>query len=91
MVDVSDIFYVCLLGEGKGESEALGGRGWGVGFLENPRRGGLQEGQRGREAVCGELGNWGGGGGLTFFLSGPKCPPNKTWPVFTKGRFRPYY
>ena len=48
-----------------------GGRGVrGVGrgiFIENPRRGGgvLQEGEgpRGREGVCGELGNLKGGGG----------------------------
>ena len=62
-------------------SEALGGRGGGPIFIENPRRGGgLQEGEgpRGREGVCGELGNLEGGGGgkFFFFFSGPKCPPS---------------
>ena len=46
-------------------------------FIENPRRGGVPgEGPRGREGVCSELGNLGGGGGLNFFFSGPKCPPS---------------
>ena len=30
---------------------------------------------RGREGVCGELGNFGGGRAKIFF-SGPKCPPS---------------
>ena len=38
LVDVSDFFFF-LLGEGKGESEALG-RGRGSVFIENARRGG---------------------------------------------------
>ena len=39
--------------------------------------GGLEEGEgpRGREGVCGELGNY--GGGAKYFLSGPKCPPRR--------------
>ena len=49
-------------GRGKAESEAPGGRG--IHFLLKipGRGGGFQEGPRGREGVCGELGNWGGGG-----------------------------
>ena len=42
-MDVLDIFYFFLLGEGKGESEALGGgeRWGGIGFfIESPRGGG---------------------------------------------------
>ena len=60
-------------GRRKGEFEAPG-RG-GSAFIENPRGGGLpgREGPRGRESVCGELGNFGGGGPNIFF-SGPKCP-----------------
>ena len=65
LVDVSDIFYFLCSGRGKGESEAPGGEGGGV-FIENPRRGGLQDG-RGREGVCGELGNFGGRGSKYFF------------------------
>ena len=60
-----------------GESEVPGGGG--VRFLiENPRGEGCQEGEgpRGREGVCGELGEFlGGGGGPKYFLSGPKLPP----------------
>ena len=49
--------------EGEGESEALGG-GRGVRFLlKIPQGGGVSRRGRGREGVCGELGNfWGGGG-----------------------------
>ena len=65
LVDVSDIFYFFFCsGRGKGQSEAAG-RGRGRFFVENPRGGGLQEGEgpKGREGVCGELGILGGGGG----------------------------
>ena len=59
-------FFFCW-GRGKGESEALGGGG---DVIENPRVGGLQEGEepRGQEGVCGELGNffWGGGLNISF-------------------------
>ena len=76
-------FRICfsffLLREGKGESKASG-RGGGSIFIEKSRKGAgvLQEGEglRGREGVCGELGNLGGGGANIFF-SGPKCPPRK--------------
>ena len=37
-----------------------------------------QEGLRGPEGVCGELGNFVGGGGESF-ISGPKCPPRTDW------------
>ena len=72
------IFFSARGSRGKGESEASGGGGGGK-FIENPRKGGggvLQEGEglRGREGVCGELGNFGGGG--ANFFSGPKCPPS---------------
>ena len=82
-MDVSDISYFFLLGEGEGGARGTGG-GRGIGFfVENPRKGGgvLQEGEglRGREGVCSELGNWGGGGLNIFF--GPKCPPSQ-------GKFR---
>ena len=82
LVDISDIFF--LLGEGKGESEASGGGGGSI-FIENPKeRGGglLQEGERlrGREGVCGQLGNFFGGGGATYFFGGSTCPPSLQLP-----------
>ena len=76
-MDVSEIFYFFLLGEGQGEFEALGGGGGGDRFLiENPRRGGgfPGGGPRGREGVCGELGNF--GGGAKYCFSWPKRPPS---------------
>ena len=63
-MDVSDTFFYCL-GRGGGGHRFL---------IENPRRGVLQggspgrEGLRGREGVCGELGDL--GGGEIFFLLG---------------------
>ena len=77
LANVSDIFYFFLLGErGKGESEAAGEGGVDI-LVKIPEGGGSPEGRRGREGVCGELGIWGGGGGgLNFFFSGPKCPPS---------------
>ena len=63
LADVSDIF-IFLLGEKK-EGGVRGRREGGRFLIENPRRGGLQEGEgpRGREGVCGELGIFLGGGG----------------------------
>ena len=75
-MDVSDFFIFSARG-GRGEFEAPG-RGGGDRFLiENAKRGGFPggEGPRGREGVCGELGNFLGGGGLNIF-SGPKCLPS---------------
>ena len=56
-------------------------RRWGIGFLlKSPGKGGGgapgREVPRGREGVCSELGNL-GGGGAKYFLWGPKCPPSK--------------
>ena len=70
-MDVSDIFYFFLLGEGKGESEAPGGGEGGRYFIENPRGGspggwGQGGGRAGR--VFAE--NLGGGGGANFFFRG---------------------
>ena len=62
-MDVSDIFYFFCSGRGKGESEATGGGG--VDFLLKVPQGGGSPGgggPRGREGVCGKLGNSGGGG-----------------------------
>ena len=56
-----------LSGRGKGESEVPGGEGFHF-LLKIPGgEGGFQEGPRGREGVCGELGNLGGGGAKYFF------------------------
>ena len=65
-------FFFCSV-EGEGGSPRRGGGG-GVGFLlKIPGGGGSRRG-RGREGVCGELGNLGSGLNKIFF-SGPKRPP----------------
>ena len=59
------IFFLFFCsGGGRGSLRRREG-GRGRFFLDNPRRGGLQEGEgpKGREGVCGELGNLRGGGG----------------------------
>ena len=78
LVDVSDIFFLFSVRcSGRG---VRGARTGGSFFfcIGNPRRpgggGGFQEGEggrpRGREGVCGELGNFGGRGGLNIFFRG---------------------
>ena len=69
-MDVSDIFYFFLLGEGEGgvRGAEVGG-GIGFFFFEDAKRGGSSRRGRGREGVCGELGN-----------SGLKCPPRSVFP-----------
>ena len=71
LVDVSNIFYFCLLGEG-GSLKRWGGRGGGIGsVLKIPGEGGVPGGgARGRERVCGELGNFGGWGLNCFCFRG---------------------
>ena len=68
-VDISDIFYV-FSGRGGVRESPRRQEGGGVGrfLLKIPGGGGLQEGEgpRGREGVCSELGNF-GGGGLSIF------------------------
>ena len=63
-MDVSDIFNFFCSGRGKGESEAPGGGGFDF-LLKTP--GGVFRRERGREGVCGELGNLGEGGANIFF------------------------
>ena len=72
-MDVPDIFFFLL---GEGEGGVRGARRGGVHFLLKipGGGGGFQEGLRGREGVCAELGNFGGGGGAKYFFSGPKRP-----------------
>ena len=64
-------FFFFLLGEGEFEEPGGGGIGF---LLKMPGGGGgvLQEGEgpRGREGVCGELGNYGTGGGAKYFFFG---------------------
>ena len=76
LVDVSDIFYFFLLGEGSGSPRRQGG---GDRFLiENPRRGGGVPGGGGAGRVSvANRGILGGEGGVNIFFSGPKRPPSK--------------
>ena len=65
-------FYVFSAWGGEGGVRGAGvRRGAGRFFIENPRRGVVSR-PRGREGVCGELGNFlrGGGGGVNFFFFG---------------------
>ena len=76
-VDVSDIFYFFLLGEGKGESRRRRAVGdWF--FIEKPRRGGASRtgGAEGPGGCLQRIGEFGGGGGAKYFFGGPKCPPS---------------
>ena len=72
LVDVSDIFYFfSARGRGKGESKAPR-RGVRSLIKETQEGGwGLQDGRgRGAVRVCGELGNFLGGGGAKYFFRG---------------------
>ena len=77
LVDVSDIFYFFLLGEGEGRVRGARGRGESV-IIENPRRGGGGfPGWGGAEGPGGclrRIREFLGGGGL-IFIFGPKRPP----------------
>ena len=78
-MDVSDIFYFLLLGEGEGGVRDAG-RGGGLVFIENARNGegGFSRRGRGREGVCGELGNFSGGGGAKTFFFGAEMSTKKS-------------
>ena len=67
-VDVSDIFYFVCSGRGRGSPRRREGGG-GIGFLLKIPGGGspAQEGPRGREGVCGDLGSCLGGRLNIFF------------------------
>ena len=72
-MDVSDIFYFFLLGEGKRRVQGARSRAVGRFFVENARRGGgvFQERGGGGEGPGGFLQRiMGGGGGLNFFFRG---------------------
>ena len=71
------LFIFFCSGKGKGESAPGGGRGTGDGFLlKIPGGGGCLLGGWGMGGAGGCLrGILRGGGGLNFFLGGPKCPP----------------
>ena len=86
-MDVSDIFYFFRSEREKGESEAPGGGGIRC-LLKIPGGArGFLGGARGREGICGELGNLRGGGGLNIFFLGPKRPPRKSRPVISLRNF----
>ena len=100
LVDVSHFFFRLGEGEGGVRGDGRGGRGSVFFLMKNPGVGGGspgREGLRGREGVCGELGNLGGGqgeGGVNIFCSGPKCPSRvcnlssqnwMSWPTFGPG------
>ena len=68
------------LGEGEGASEALGGGGGVVFFIENPRRVAVSRRGRGRGA---SVANWGiGGGGLNIFFRGRTVHQGEHKPKF---------
>ena len=71
------IFFIFFCsGEGKGESEALGGEGaifYGK-FQEGVSPLWVGAGGKGPGGCL--LGIWGGGGGANIFFSEPKCPPS---------------
>ena len=71
----SDIFYVFLLGEGEGGVRGAGQGGGGEipGRMGFSRTGGARA-SRGREGVCGGLGN--SGGAAKYFFPGPKFSHN---------------
>ena len=72
LVDVSIFFIFSARGGGRGSPRRQEGGGIGFFFLKSQEGGGGF--QRGREGVCSESGNL-GGGGAKFFFSGPKRPP----------------
>ena len=77
-MDVSDILYFFLVGEGEGGVRGAR-RGRGRFLIENPRRvGGFQEGE-GRGAGRVSAANWEIflGRGAKYFFSGPKRPPSR--------------
>ena len=80
LVDVSDIFYFFLLGEGEWGARGAGREGGSVFLYWKSRAGGGgssgREGPRGREGVCSDLGNW--GGGPKYFFWGAEMS-TKAW------------
>ena len=67
-------FFLIFSARGEGGSRGAGGR-WGIVFFYlEAQEGGLED-ERGRGAGRVSAANWGIGGGLNFFFSGPKCPP----------------
>ena len=80
----SRIFFIFfLLGEGEGGVQGAGREGGRFFFLENPRREG--KGPRGREGVCGKLGNW--EGGAKFFFFGAEMPTKTSVPFAVNGEW----
>ena len=68
LVDVSDIFYFFFSGGGEGGVRVARK---GVGFIENPRRGVSSRRGGGRGTGRVSAGEFGGGGGDSYFFRGP--------------------
>ena len=84
LVDVSDIFYFFLFGKGEGRVRGAGGGGGGSIFHWKSQEGvGVPggEGPRGREGVCGELGNL---GGAKYFFRGRNVHQDLAWCVIAQ-------
>ena len=90
-MDVSDIFYFFLLGEGEGGVRGPGGGGRSVFFLiENPRRGGGPSRTGGAEGLGGVCGGSGGGRRAIFFCFGAEMSA-KTFSGTKKAVKRPSF
>ena len=67
LVDVPDIFYFFLLGEGEGGVRGARKGGGDPFFIEHPRRGGVPAGAEGPGGCLRRIGEFGGGGLNIFF------------------------
>ena len=73
------IFFLLAFGQG-GVSQRCWEGGGADFFFGRIQEGGSfrREGPKGRSGCLRRIGEfWGGGGGVNFFFSGPKCPPSK--------------
>ena len=79
-------YFLFFSARGGGRGSPRRQEGGGRFFIENPTERG-----RGREGVCGELGNFGGeGGGALYFLLGPETS-TKLWVRKNPAKFPPNF